>query len=127
MKLIFDNGNPVGMPDFALPEPRPQQSAWEFYEKVREQVVHVQAKDGIWDPEKREARWGWPGEGQADLKRILKDLVSRGYQGGLCIEPHLAFDYNDPSAQAGEKRFQAYLDYGRRFEAIVRELGAEIE
>jgi sugar phosphate isomerase/epimerase len=122
---IFDTGNPVGMPDYIKPEPRPQQSAWEFYLAMKPYISHVQIKDGIWDAQKGEANWCWAGEGQGDTWRIVEDLVKSGYQGGLCIEPHLAIVYHDPkAAAAAEERYSKYVEYGKRFEKKARELGA---
>ena len=45
--LVFDTGNPVFTPDYSKPEPRPRQSAWEFYERVRGRIDYVHVKDGV--------------------------------------------------------------------------------
>jgi sugar phosphate isomerase/epimerase len=127
MKLIFDTGNPIETLDYSKPEPRPMQSAWEFYQHVKPAIVHVQVKDGVWDAAKAKPVWTYPGEGQADLKRILADLVTGGYDGGLCIEPHMAVLYHDPSAQAAaEERYSNYVQYGKRLVAILKSLGAVV-
>jgi len=127
LKLIFDTGNPLETEDFSKPEPRPRQSAWEFYEHVRDQVVHVHIKDGVWDAAASKPVWGWPGEGQGDVRRIVADLAARGYAGGLSIEPHMAVVYHDPKAQAAaEERYANYVEYGRRTERIARELGVKL-
>lgn len=125
LKLVFDTGNPVGSDDYTKPPPYPKQSAWEFYSKVRDHVVYVHIKDCIWDPEKKKAVYTFPGEGQGDVRRIVKDLLSRGYDGGFSIEPHLAVVYHDPTLKSDtEVRYRNYIEYGRRMEQIIREAQA---
>ena len=41
LKLVFDTGNPVFQRDRSKPEPFPWQDAFEFWEKVRDHVVHI--------------------------------------------------------------------------------------
>ncbi len=125
LKLAFDTGNPVFTPDRTKPEPFPHQSAWEFYEHVRESVVHLHIKDGRRVDGRRE--FCWPGDGDGDVRRICADLVARGYDGGLSIEPHLKGGLHDPGVTAGdEARWGTYVEYGRRMEALLRELGATL-
>ncbi|MGQ9661303.1 MAG: sugar phosphate isomerase/epimerase family protein [Kiritimatiellia bacterium] len=125
LKLVFDTGNPVGSDDYTKPPPYPKQSAWEFYSKVRDHVVYVHIKDGIWDPGKKKVVYTFPGEGQGDVRRIVKDLLSRGYDGGFSIEPHLAVVYHDPTLKSDtEVRYRNYIEYGRRMEQIIREAQA---
>jgi sugar phosphate isomerase/epimerase len=45
LKLIFDTANPVFQLDRSKPEPFPWQDPLEFYNKVKEHVVHVHIKD----------------------------------------------------------------------------------
>jgi sugar phosphate isomerase/epimerase len=127
LRLVFDTGNPVFTEDRTKPAPRPQQSAWEFYEKVRDHVEYVHIKDGIWHADTKAAEFTYPGEGVGDVKRIVKDLLQRGYDGGFSMEPHLKVVAHDESVQATEKaKFDAYVEYGRRFEKILAEAKAEV-
>ena len=122
LKLVFDTGNPVFSDDRSKPEPYPKQSSWEFYSKVREHVAYVHIKDGNWDPAGQKAVYTFPGEGQGDVKKIVTDLLRRGYTGGISIEPHLAVVFHDASVTApAEIRYRNYVEYGRRFEKLVAE------
>lgn len=127
MKLVFDTGNPVDTDDRSKPKPYPKQSAWEFYTKVKEFVEYVHIKDGIWDTAAGKVVWTFPGEGQGDVRRIVKDLLASGYDGGLSIEPHLAAVAHDPTVQSTEEvKYANYVEYGRRFTAMVNEVRAEL-
>jgi sugar phosphate isomerase/epimerase len=127
LKLVFDTGNPVMNDDYDQPEPRPKQSAWAFYEKVREAVVYVHIKDGVWDPVAKKGTYGWPGEGQGHVRKIVEDLVRRGYDGGFSMEPHMQIVVHegDKGGDAAA-RLANYVQYGRRFERLLAELGVTV-
>ena len=126
LKLVFDTGNTVGSVDYSKPEPYPKQSSWEFYSHVREHVAYLHIKDGRWDEGAGKVTYTMPGEGEGDVKRIVKDVLDNGYDGGISMEPHIAAVYHDESVVSPEqKKFDTYVEYGRRFEALVRELGYE--
>lgn len=120
IKLVFDTGNPVFTPDYTKPEPRPRQSAWEFYSQVKEHVAYVHIKDGVWNEESRTCVYTYPGEGQGDVHRIVADLLRSGYDGGFSIEPHLAVVFHE---DRGETRASVmrrlYVEYGRRMEKVI--------
>ena len=125
LKLVFDTGNPVFSEDFTRPPPRPRQSSWEFYTRVKEHIAYVHIKDGTWDQGKGEVRYTFPGEGDGDVKRIVADLVQSGYAGGISIEPHLAVVFHDESVTSeADVMFNNYVEYGRRMEKILRDAGA---
>ncbi len=127
LKLVYDTGNPVFTDDRSKPEPYPKQSAWEFYSKVCEHVAYVHIKDGIWNPETQKTTYTFPGEGQGDVKKIVKDLVKRGYAGGISMEPHLAVVHHEPkSAAYAENRYSNYVEYGQRFEKLLAEVRKEL-
>jgi len=123
LKLVFDTGNPVNDADYSKPKPRPKQSAWEFYRQVKEHVVYVHVKDGIWDKETLKLTQCFPGEGQGDVERILRDLLAGGYSGGLSIEPHMEAGLNDPSLTREENCYATYVEYGRRLMALMDRIG----
>ena len=126
LKLVFDTGNPVFNPDYIKPEPRPRQSSWEFYEKVREHIAYFHIKDGIWSDVKGGITYTMPGEGQGDVKRIMADAVSRGYDGGISIEPHLSVVFHEAETKSEmEVRYANYVEYGRRMAAMLADLGAK--
>lgn len=126
-RLVFDTGNPVGTDRRIGSPPYPKQSSWEFYEQVREFVLRVHIKDAIWKRDTggifAELEHTFPGEGHGDVKKIIADLKSRGFQGALSIEPHLAVVYHDNSITSPEEiRFANYIEYGRRLMKLVESL-----
>ena len=124
LKLVFDTGNPVDNDDFTKPEPHPKQSAWEFYAQTREHIVYVHVKDGIYNPRKKDLDYTFPGQGHGEVKRIVKDLLDRGYRGGFSMEPHMAVVFHDASVQSQARvRYENYVEYGRRFTALLAEIG----
>lgn len=122
LKLVFDTGNPVCAFDRTKPKPYPMQSAWEFYSHVKDSIAYVHIKDGIWDPVEKKATFTYPDEGEADVSRIINDLVANGYDGGFSIEPHMAVVFHDASVKSEEQvKYDIYLEYGRRFEKILKD------
>ena len=126
-KLIFDTGNPcftfrrIGNP------PYPLQSAREFYENVREFICHVHIKDAVStvNPDGTvSTTYTYAGEGNGDIPWIVTDLLKRGYDGGFSMEPHIAVVFHDKTdaedaEKAAKKCYDAYIDYGRRFEKLL--------
>jgi sugar phosphate isomerase/epimerase len=100
--------------------PYPKQSAWEFYEHVRDHIAYVHIKDGYWDQATNKAVFTHAGEGQAEVPRIVADLLRRGYDGDISIEPHLAVVFHDASVTSPDSiRYANYVEYGRRFMRLV--------
>jgi sugar phosphate isomerase/epimerase len=127
LKLVFDTGNPVFTPDYIKPKPWPRQSAWEFYAHVREHVAYVHIKDGIWDEANQKSVFTHANEGQAQVKRIVKDLLQHGYDGGFSIEPHLAVVFHEDKGETSEAvMYRNYVEYGRRMETLMADAKAEI-
>lgn len=127
LKLVFDTGNPVFSDDCMQPRPYPKQSAWDFYQHVKEHIAYVHVKDGIWDEQNNQSIFMFPGEGNGDVRRILSDLLANGYDGGISIEPHLAVVYHDASIQAPDDiRFANYVEYGHRLQQMVTDIQQEL-
>ncbi|MBN1517708.1 sugar phosphate isomerase/epimerase [Candidatus Sumerlaeota bacterium] len=134
LKLVFDTGNPVFNLDYSKSKPYPWQSAWEFYQDVKEHVVYIHIKDAImrkeWDGsgQRPNPEYRWPGEGDGDVRRILTDLLQNGYDGGISIEPHLGTVFHDETGRSSseEKRIEIYQEYGRRLMKMVRSIQQEI-
>jgi sugar phosphate isomerase/epimerase len=123
LKLVFDTGNPVFTDDRTQPKPYPKQSAWEFYKHVKEHIAYIHIKDDIFDTQAQVAKFTFAGEGHGEVKRILTDLLHSGYDGGISIEPHLAVVFHDASITSDDQiRFNNYVEYGRRMEAMIREI-----
>ncbi len=122
LRLVFDTGNPVFRRDVRGEPPYRFQDSWEFYTNVKEHIIYVHIKDGkVFDDK---VRYTFPAEGDGHVKRIVADLHKSGYDGGFSIEPHLAVVYHDASKQSdAEIRYDNYVEYGRRMEKIVAEVG----
>jgi sugar phosphate isomerase/epimerase len=128
LKLVFDTGNPVFSDDCVKPKPYPKQSAWEFYAHVKEHIAYIHIKDGYMDPATQKAVFTFPGEGRGDVYRIVKDLLARGYDGGISIEPHLAVVYHDQTITSPDEiRAANYIEYGRRMEKMIAQARAEVQ
>lgn len=127
LKLVFDTGNPVFSDDRSKPAPCPKQSAWEFYSRVKEHVAYVHIKDGYWDAQANKSIFTYPGEGRGDVRRIVKDLISRGYEDGISIEPHMGAVFHDPSSGHSLNAGQIYVEYGRRMMKMVEDIRAELK
>jgi sugar phosphate isomerase/epimerase len=120
LKLVFDTGNPVFTEDRTKPKPYPRQSSWEFYRHVKEHIAYVHIKDGNWIANEGKVVYTFPGEGQGDVKRIVKDLLDSGYDGGFSMEPHLAVVAHDPTQKSTEDaKYANYVEYGRRFMKLI--------
>lgn len=127
LKWVFDTANPVFNLDRSKPKPQPRQDPWEFWTHVKEHVIHIHVKDARWNPEKNDADYTFPGEGDAAVRPILKDALASGYDAGISIEPHMAVVFHDNSVQASEEAmFNSYVEYGRRLEKLIAEIQAEL-
>jgi sugar phosphate isomerase/epimerase len=127
LKLVFDTGNPIMNADRSKPTPWPQQDPWEFYSHVRQHIVHVHVKDATWVVAERDVDYKFPGEGDAQVRRVLTDLLANGYDGGIAIEPHMAVVFHDDSVtSAPEAQYNLYIEYGRRLESLVNAIKAEL-
>jgi sugar phosphate isomerase/epimerase len=127
LKWVFDTANPIFNADRSQPQPWPKQDPWEFWVAVREATAHIHVKDATWNPAKNDADYNWPGEGKGRVKDILKDALSRGYDAGISIEPHLAVVFHDDSVQASaEAQFDSYVEYGQRLEKLIQEIQTEL-
>lgn len=123
LELVFDTGNPPLTPDFGKPFPYPMQSSWDFYQAVKERVAYVHVKDSRWEPIRQEELYAYPGDGDGEVARIVADLLKSGYSGGFSIEPHMAVVFHDGAVRSPESaRFDNFVEYGRRFEALLASL-----
>ena len=125
MKWVFDTGNPVFNADRSAPRPYPRQDTWSFYQAIKENIVHVHIKDGIWDNLKNECTFTMPGEGDGKVEEILSDLKKTNYEGFISIEPHIASvfheeDNEDIDQETKEKnQTDTYIEYGKKLEEII--------
>ncbi len=131
MKWVFDTGNPVFIDD--RDRPGHKQDAWEMYQAIKPHMVHVHVKDGRWIKEKNDAEYTYPGEGEGQTERIMKDLIETGYEGYISIEPHVAVVFHGAGAaddlspeQKAKEQYDSYLKYGRMLEAMLKKFGAPL-
>jgi sugar phosphate isomerase/epimerase len=132
LKLVFDTANPVGTLDYASGEPERMQSTWDFYEHVRDHVAYVHIKDARFQELTggtfSKCEYTWPGEGDGDVRRVVQDLVDRGYDGGFSMEPHLGVVFHEAGSESqDEARFRTYVEYGRRFTALLEACGVDAD
>jgi sugar phosphate isomerase/epimerase len=128
LKWVFDTANPIFNADRSQPQPWPKQDPWEFWTAVRDATAHIHVKDATWNPAKNDADYNWPGQGKGRVRDILKDALSRGYDAGISIEPHLAVVFHDDSVQASaEAQFDSYVEYGRRLETLIQQIQTELD
>ena len=138
LKLIFDTGNPVFQRDrscdpLALPsvarsegeksssDSYPWQDAWQFYQAVREHIIHIHIKD-CRHPlnDDVEPEYVFPGDGQAYIPAIIDDLKKSDYQGFIAIEPHVGTVFHAKADDVDWAQcYQSYIDYGKAMEKIV--------
>lgn len=112
LKLVWDTGNPVAH----------DQDPWEYYKAVRDHIEYVHIKDAVKEHDGN-VRFTYPGEGDARVRDVLKDLKKQGYQGGVSIEPHLAAVIHEgKEADSEDRAYAVYVEYGRRLMAIVNSL-----
>ena len=111
LKVVWDTGNSV--PHGLDP--------WSFYTAVRDHVVYVHIKDD----KMADGRtvYTYPGEGAGRVRDVIADLLGRGYDGGLSIEPHLAAVVHEgKSADRAETPYRVYVEYGRRLMNLVEQI-----
>ena len=127
LKCVFDTANPIFNPDRSQSKPWPKQDPWEFWEHVRDHVAHIHIKDATWNPAKNDADYNWPGEGQGRVRDILRDAITRGYDAGISIEPHMVVVFHDPQAKAAndDATRRNFVEYGRRLEQLINDIKCE--
>ena len=124
LKWVFDTANPIFNADRSKSKPWPKQDPWEYWEHIREHVLHIHIKDATWNPSKNDADYNWPGEGQGRIPDILADAIARGYKGALSLEPHMVVVFHDANSSTtnAESMRKNFAEYGRRLESLVAEL-----
>ena len=142
LKLIFDTGNPVFQKDRSIPEPQrttagiasstaaegsqgkptpPWQDAWQFFQAVREHIIHIHIKD-CRNPlnDEVEPEYVFPGEGQAYIPAIIDDLKQSGYPGFIAIEPHVATVFHAKADDVDwDQCYRSYIEYGRQLDSLI--------
>lgn len=124
MKLIFDTGNPTFQRDRAKPSSDgsfPWQDSLEFFNTVKEHVIHVHIKDCI-NPvsDDVEPVYTFPGKGQSHVADIISELKKSDYQGFIAIEPHVATVFHTKADEIDwQQCYDSYVQYGKELEKII--------
>jgi sugar phosphate isomerase/epimerase len=124
LKWVFDTANPILNPDRSKSKPWPRQDAWEFWEHIRDHVVHIHIKDATWNPGKNDADYNWPGEGQGRVRDIIADARARGYKGALSLEPHMVVVFHDAQSKTTNEDAMRknFVEYGHRLEQLLADI-----
>ncbi|MFW5981830.1 MAG: sugar phosphate isomerase/epimerase family protein [Halanaerobiaceae bacterium] len=128
-KIVFDTGNPIFSDNRTGQPPYEKQSAWEAYLHLKDKIEYIHIKDGIFMEDESKTNFTFPGEGDGDVRKILKDLLSNGYDGGISIEPHMGSVYHQKAEKetADEFKYNIYLEYGKRIMKMVEDIKEEIK
>jgi sugar phosphate isomerase/epimerase len=123
LRWVFDTGNPVFNEDRAHPGHR--QDPWAFYQAVKPAISHIHIKDGVWNAQKNDCDYKYPGEGDGKVRQIVADAKASGYDGFISIEPHVAVVFHsaatndlDPAAKAAEQ-YDSYVKYGHAMAQLL--------
>lgn len=123
LKHVFDTANPVFNADRSKSKPWPKQDPWEYWQAVKDHVVHIHVKDAKWNAEKNDADYFWPGEGDGRVRDILKDAFDSGYDGAISIEPHMVVVFHDAGSESNDDKLREnFVEYGRRMEKMIAEI-----
>ncbi|MFP4016594.1 MAG: sugar phosphate isomerase/epimerase family protein [Halanaerobiales bacterium] len=132
-KIVFDTGNPVFSDNRVGEPPYQKQTTWEAYKHLRDKICYVHIKDGVFLQENEgifpETRFTFPGEGDGQVRKVLKDLLANGFDGGISIEPHMASIYHDKNRKLSETaaRYDCYLEYGKRVMNLIEDIKTELK
>ncbi|MFW6007480.1 MAG: sugar phosphate isomerase/epimerase family protein [Halanaerobiales bacterium] len=104
---LFDTGNP---------DPK---KVWSFYTEVKEYIKYIHIKD----KNKDGSGFTYPGEGQSQVRRILKDQYEEDYRGFVSIEPHMSSSAHLPDMEGDAvTSWETYKGCGEKLNEIVRNL-----
>jgi len=117
VRYLFDIGNTVSYGQETMP----------FYREILPYVEYVHIKDCRRDPAGgKSSSFTYAGEGDALVREILTDLIRKGYQAGVSIEPHVAsiVHLGEGTKASPKERFDSYVRYGRGLEKLLAEIQA---
>ena len=104
--FVYDIGNTVGAKNIFDDGSYEAQDPIKYYELIKEYIDYVHVKDQIMGADGKPIRT-YPGEGDAEVVKILTDLIGGGYDGNIAIEPHMG------------KGYDGYIEYAKRTMSII--------
>ena len=104
--FVYDTGNTIGAKSIFVDESYEYQQPLKYYDIIKEYIDYVHIKDQRIDADGNCVRT-YPGDGDAEVVKILSALISNGYDGNIAIEPHMG------------KGYDGYLEYGKRTMDII--------
>lgn len=124
LKLIYDTGNPTFQRDRSKPNSDgsfPWQDSLEFFQQVKEHVIHIHVKDCIHPiADGVEPEYTYPGEGQSNVREIIAELAQANYKGFIAIEPHVATVFHAKAEDVDwQQCYDSYVKYGRDMAALL--------
>lgn len=134
-KIVFDTGNPVMADNKMGAKPYQKQTSWQAYQHLRDRIAYVHIKDCVFKEDTGgifpEMDYKFAGKGDGQVKKIIKDLLENGYNGGFSIEPHMGAVYHDQNKNKEKNtkkvKYNTYLEYGKRFMKLMDKIKKEIE
>ena len=133
-KIVFDTGNPVFSDNRIGETPYQKQTTWEAYQHLNDKIGYIHIKDAVFLKETDgifpESRFTFPGEGDGQVKKVLEDLLAKGYDGGISIEPHMGSVYHDDADEnqsQDEYKYNVYNEYGQRIMKMIDEIKHKID
>ena len=107
--FVYDIGNTIGAKNIFADGSYEEQQPLKYYDIIKEYVDYVHVKDQVLGIDGKPVRT-YPGEGDAEVVKILTDLIRSGYDGNIAIEPHMSKTYDE------------YVEYGRRITRIIENI-----
>lgn len=112
LRLVFDTGNAIAYGYDSL----------EYLERVLSFVAHVHVKDAVATPSSMtspEPTFTLPGQGEAEVKPVLRALVAAGYEGCLSIEPEMAHAIHLERGAPDAERMEVFRASARALELLL--------
>ncbi len=120
LRLVFDTGNPLFQKDRSKEAPYPWQDSLEFYHKIKHAIAHIHVKDAIMDENDEQPIYTFAGEGNGNLKAIMKDLHESNYDGFVAIEPHMGKVFHEANKdEKVEQQYEIYFQFAKKFENLL--------
>ncbi len=115
LRAVYDTGNPAA---------HGCRDTWAWYEAAKPYLayMHIKAHTGP-TADGKPGEHVWPDSGASLIRETLQALAAAGYDGGICIEPHMkAVIHEGRQISDAEAAYLTYVEYGRRVMRMVEEI-----